>query len=135
MVVKVNKLIEYFDLGSRVRPPQNQEGVNQGGQGSGVVVHWFPQYLALLCGIALQPHLQKYMATGRWDLDHFWGWVVASGVIAIMAFPGVYRNSFDPKQPVFVQLCVIFTAGTGWQSLVSTALKTAGVSTGTGTPS
>ena len=87
------------------------------------------QYLALLAGIFVQPLFQQYMA-GKgptWDAMHLGSWLFASLVIAVMAFPGIYKASFDPEKPVFVQLCVIFTAGTGWQTLVSGALKAAGV--------
>jgi hypothetical protein len=34
-----------------------------------------------------------------------------------LIFPGVYKSAFDPGKPLFVQLCAIFTAGVGWQSL------------------
>jgi hypothetical protein len=61
------------------------------------------------------------------DVSGIWGWIVASAVIAIMAFPGVYKDAFDATKPIFAQLCVIFTTGTGWQTLVSSALQGAGV--------
>jgi hypothetical protein len=119
----MNKLIEYFDLGSKLRrrgPEATEEAQT---------IHWLPQYVALLAGIAIQPLFQRYMAgtAQAWDLRGLLMWLAASIVIAIMAFPGVYKASFDEKKPIFVQLCVIFTAGTGWQTLVTGALKAAGV--------
>jgi hypothetical protein len=119
----MNKLIEYFDLGSelRGRGPKATAKTRR--------IHWFPQYLALFLGIVIQPFFQRYMAgvAQAWDPGGLGMWLGASIVIAVMAFPGVYKTSFDPEKPIFVQLCVIFTAGTGWQTLASSALKAAGV--------
>jgi hypothetical protein len=118
----MNWLIEYFDLGSklRARGPLSR--------GKTLRIHWFPQYLALLVGILIQPLFQQYMAgkDPAWDAKQVGMWILASVVIAVMAFPGIYKASFDPEKSIFVQLCVILTSGTGWQTLVSGALKAAG---------
>lgn len=87
---------------------------------------WAPQYLALLLGVVAQPFLKAYVATGQWNLDGFWPWVAASALLALIAFPGVYRSSFDPGKPLAVHLMVIFTSGFGWQALVGTAMKLGG---------
>jgi hypothetical protein len=118
----MNRIIEYFDLGSELRnrtPVATEESVS---------IHWFPQYVALLFGILVQPFFQKYMAgtNATWDPTQLVMWLFASVVIAVMAFPGIYRASFDAAKPIFVQLCVIFTAGMGWQTLANTAIKAAG---------
>ena len=115
----MNKIIGYFDLASNLRPKVAQAMA----AGESVSVHWFPQYLALLLGIIVQRFLKQYMATGAWNLGGFWGWVAASTFLAIMIFPAVYKKSFDEEKPLFFQLCVIFTAGIGWQSLIGTGLK------------
>ena len=119
----LNRVIEYFDLSSQYRPG----GSRAVGETFTVKLHWLWQYLALLAGIAVQPYFLRYMTARQWDLSGFWGWIVASAVIAVMAFPGVYKESFDATKPIFAQLCVIFTAGTGWQTIVGSALKAAGV--------
>jgi hypothetical protein len=67
------------------------------------------------------------MAAGQWDVSGIWGWIIASAIIAVMAFPGVYRAAFDATKPLAVQLFVVFTTGTGWQTLMSSAMKGAGV--------
>jgi hypothetical protein len=121
--MNINKIIEYFDLASEYRPGGSRAVT----EASTKRFHWFPQYLGLLAGILVQPYLQRYMAAGHWDLSGLWGWSVASAIIALMVFPGVYKESFDVTKPLFVQLCVIFTAGMGWQTLVSSALKSTGV--------
>lgn len=119
----VNRIASYMDLASQYRP-EGSRAVDESGT---VNLHWLPQYLALLAGIIVQPYLQRYMATGGWDASGLWGWILGSTIIAVMAFPGVYKASFDATKPLFVQLCVIFTTGTGWQTLVSSALKSTGV--------
>lgn len=118
----MNKIIEYFDLVSQYRP-----GGSRAVHAGGAPPSWIPQYIALVLGIIVQPYLQKYMSTGAWDITGLWGWIVASLIIAVMAFPAVYKQSFDATQPMFIQFCVIFTTGTGWQTLVSSAFKAGGV--------
>jgi hypothetical protein len=125
----MRRFIEYFDLGSIARARRKAFAIDESAEQRSI--HWFPQYLALVAGILVQPFFQKYMATGQWDLKGFWGWAAGSAVVSAMAFPGVYKRTFDAERPLFVQLCVIFTAGTGWQTLVSTALKAAGVAAAT----
>jgi hypothetical protein len=46
-------------------------------------------------------------------------------VIAGLAIlPSVYKNTIDPEKPLPIQLCVLFVAGMGWESLLSTAIST-----------
>ena len=114
----MNKIIQYFDLASQYRPGGSR-AVSQT-----VTLHWFWQYLALLAGIVVQPYFQRYMTSGQhWEMSGFFGWGIASLVIAVMAFPAVYKASFDATKPIAVQLFVIFTTGTGWQTLATSALK------------
>ena len=112
----MNKLLNYFDL--RIN---NQPAYEMKGKQPAVFKkqHWAPQYLALFAGIIVQPFLQQYLNTGRWDLKGFGSWVIAGIFIGIMALPAVYKNAFDNTKPIFVQFCVIFISGMGWQSLVT----------------
>jgi hypothetical protein len=120
-----NKIVEYFDLASQYRPG-GSHAVAEEENKKALKLHWLPQYLALLAGIIAQRYFAGYMTTGQWDPTGFLGWVVASIIVALMAFPAVYKGSFDATKPIFVQLCVIFTTGTGWQTIVGSALKAAG---------
>lgn len=116
----MNKIIRYFDLASEIRPKiAKARSENQ----PVPPANWQLQYLALLLGIIVQRFFHQYMTTGTWNLSGLGGWVIASIILAIVIFPGIYKNSFDPERPIFVQLCVIFTSGMGWQSLASTILK------------
>ena len=120
----MNKIIRYFDLASELRPKRAQAKSASEKQKE---LHWFPQYASLLLGIIVQRFFQQYLSTGIWNLSGFWGWVIASCILAISVFPGVYKKTFDPEKPIFLQLCVIFALGMGWQSLVGTGLKSAGI--------
>jgi hypothetical protein len=111
----MNELIKYFDLASEVRPKRPTE---RAATRDTKTLHWLPQYFALVLGISLQPFIKGYMTNGSWTYQGLGGWIIASLVIALMIFPGVYKSSFDPEKPIFVQLCVIFTSGMGWQSLL-----------------
>jgi hypothetical protein len=117
-----SKLLKYFDLTSDVGAMLGEEAF-RGKERTSATFHWFPQYVALIVGIVVQPYLLRYMSGGVWDLKGFIGWLVASIFIAIMAFPAVYKNSLDPDKPLVVQLCVIFATGMGWQTLVGAALN------------
>lgn len=121
--MRLNELIRYFDLASEIRP---KEALPMGERKE---FHWSPQYFALLTGIVTQRFFQEYMTTGKWNLAGFWSWLLAACIIAIMVFPGVYKKAFDPEKPLFIQICVIFTTGIGWQAVAGTALKAAGVAT------
>jgi hypothetical protein len=125
--MSINDVIRYFDLASDVRIKKATS------MGKGKEFHWFPQYLALLAGIVAQRFLQEYMSTGKWNPTGFWLWLLAACIIAVIIFPGIYKNVFDPEKPLFVQLCVIFTNGVGWQALSGTVFKAAGIANQVGT--
>ena len=83
------------------------------------------QWLALFAGVLIQPFFQTYQTTHVWAWNGISGWVLFALITSFVAFPSVYRHAFDTDRPVIVQLAPIFTAGLGWQSLVTTALQAA----------
>jgi hypothetical protein len=85
---------------------------------------WF-QWMALFGGILIQPFFQAYQASAnhQWSFDGFGGWTLFALITSVVIFPGVYKRAFDQDSPVLVQLAPIFTAGLGWQSLLTTAIK------------
>jgi hypothetical protein len=118
MAITINRVIQYFDLQS------NQRGVARGfGESQNLRV--FPQYLALVLGIAVQPSLAQFQATQKWAIDpgQWTSWVGFALVTGLLIFPAVYKRAFDPGQPRFLQFCAIFSTGVGWKSLLTTAVK------------
>lgn len=115
----LNRTIAYFDLQSESRDIAELEGKGE------ATLTVFPQYVALVVGITVQPYFEKYRATSSWDFSAstFFGWLVFAIITGLVLFPGAYRSAFNPKQPRFVQFCVIFTVGMGWKSLLDTGLK------------
>jgi len=116
----MNKIIKYFDLASDLRP----KGAT--GKAAGKQLHWFPQYIALVLGVLIQPFFTFYQQTGNWNFGGFSGRVLFALIVGIIVFPAIYKNAFDPDKPIFVQLCAIFAAGMGWESMLRTVLKTVG---------
>ena len=45
------------------------------------------------------------------------------GIVSLIAFPVVYtKATLNQDNPVFVRIALIFTAGMGWEKIVSTAI-------------
>lgn len=125
--MSMNDVLRYFDLQSARRPdgPRAQSAT---GEPSLPVL---PQYLALVAGIVVEPYIHHYIESGSWSLTFtsVLGRLAFGAIVAAIAFPGVYKNAFDATKPLFVQLCAIFAAGIGWQSLIQGGAKaTLGVS-------
>ena len=116
MAHPLSRFGEYFYLQSKAR---RETRLQAGGQDLTVI----PQYIALVLGIMVQPFLEHFRATGEWTFD--WATLLKWGLFALIAgliiFPSAYRRAFDVGQPKFVQFCVIFVAGIGWQALFATA--------------
>ena len=85
----------------------------------------FPQYLAVVLGIVVQPLLDYYLKNNSWP--HDFSFLAARAffglLIGVIIFPSVYRNSWDNGSPIAVQFCSIFTAGLGWQTVFLTVAK------------
>ena len=82
----------------------------------------FPQYIALLLGIIAEPFFNAYRTSGSFgNLKLSIGLLVFSAIVACLILPAVYKNAFDADKPLFVQLCAIFAAGVGWQTLLASA--------------
>jgi len=62
----MNKILNYFDLGANNKAPRLAVSPSNT---TTAFLPWLPQYLALLCGVIVQPFLQNYMTTGKWDLQ------------------------------------------------------------------
>ncbi len=82
----------------------------------------WPQWLALLAGVLIQPSFEGYRNSHHWSFPGFGGWFWFSVVTSVLIFPGIYRKVIDEEAPILVQLAPIFAAGLGWQSLLSTVV-------------
>jgi hypothetical protein len=118
----MNPVVQYFDLASS----QREVAVRRGAEGGQKRLHWVPQYVALALGVLIQPYFASYQNTGQWMLEGGWGRVLFAVVAGILILPAVYKRAFDPDKPIVVQLCAIFAAGLGWESLLDTAVKVTG---------
>lgn len=115
------KIIDYFDLGADVRPKTGKRA------GRDKSLHWLPQYVTLVLGIVVQPFFAAYQQNAQWNFRGIGGRVLFASIVGVVVFPAVYKRAFDPDKPLFVQLCAIFALGMGWESLLRTAMKVAGV--------
>jgi hypothetical protein len=115
----INTVIRYFDLQSNSRATKPKGFA--GGDSTFPVI---PQYGALVLGIAVQPFLTQFQNAKDWGYPSDWlQWLPFALIAGLVVFPGVYKNALDPAKPLFVQLCTIFAAGMGWQSLLRTAVE------------
>jgi membrane protein YdbS with pleckstrin-like domain len=110
----INNLLRYLDLQSEKRllsltaKDKNRKSVS---------LPVIPQYIVLVLGITLQPYLVAFQENHNWNLQGLAGWLIFALITAVTIFPIVYKKTFDPNSSLFVQLCTIFSAGVGWQSL------------------
>jgi hypothetical protein len=111
----MNKIMHYFDLA-----PASSRG-HGADQVRPTLLPWWPQYLTLVLGITIQPFFEAYQKTSHWEINGPIGRVVFALIVGVLIFPSVYKGAFDPDKPIFIQLCAIFAAGMGWQSLLHTA--------------
>lgn len=109
-------IASYFDLGRDLR----KGGPRDAAAAKPAVL---PQYLALAAGVVAEPLLHGYIANRSFAIswDQAWQQLLFGLIVAIVIFPGIYRNAFDPERPFLVQLCAIFASGIGWQLLFQAA--------------
>jgi hypothetical protein len=121
-MVDANKLIRYFDLQSDRRTLGMKAQGGSPGQAPSPVI---PQYCMLVTGIVAQHFLEIFRRTGEWQLGGFWAQLLFAIIVGVVIFPAIYKQSFDPEKPIFVQLCSIFAGGMGWDSLFTAAVGAA----------
>jgi hypothetical protein len=85
-----------------------------------------PQYIALVIGILIQPFFAAFQTNGTWIFTGILGRLLFGVIAGILILPSVYKTSFDPEKPIFIQYCVLFTAGMGWEGLLNAAITAAG---------
>ncbi len=113
-------ILQYFDLHSRPSVPKAVPP-----QGGPRKPKAWPQWIALLLGVIVQPALARYRETGQFQFSVGWQSVLFAAIVAVVIFPAVYRAAFDPDSPWLVKIAPIFTAGLGWEALFGAAVKAA----------
>lgn len=118
----LNSIIRYFDLQSAQR-----DVIAKGQRSGGKYAPVLPQYFAASSGVIVEPLLRHYLNSGSWAFDWatFGGRVIFGLIVGVIILPGIYKSSFDPTRPVFVQLAALFPLGIGWQSIFASATKIA----------
>ncbi|MHC1740158.1 MAG: hypothetical protein AB9897_03490 [Anaerolineaceae bacterium] len=79
----------------------------------------WPQYLVLVLGMLVQPCFAASQQGLALILPGEYILVIIAIVSGLLLLPAVYKNSIDPDKPMIMQLCLIFTAGVGWQSFIA----------------
>ena len=110
----LDNLLRYLDLQSEKR---QLSLVSKEKNRKSVSLPVIPQYIVLVLGITLQPYLVAFQTNHNWDFHGLVSWLIFALITAVTIFPTVYKKTFDPNSSLFVQLCTIFSAGVGWQSL------------------
>lgn len=80
-------------------------------------------YCILLFAIVASRYLDLYrvglVSEFKLDLPYLLFLVIAS----LLAFPVVYDKArLNKDQPILLQICLVFTAGMGWEKIVATAI-------------
>ena len=84
------------------------------------------QFAAIVFGVFAQPLAAQVRHGNASAVDFGFvttGWFIISLFIAVIVFPGAYRPQSPSPQPRFVQFCVLFGAGIGWQAIFDTIVK------------
>lgn len=123
---KPNPILDYFTFG---RGGQRSAGRAEAMSASASsreykLLGWFGQYIAVALGVALQPLISQMLKELPLDLGYLTSIrLIASLAIAMLIFPGAYRPA-AATTPRFVQFCVLFGGGVGWQAIVQSMLTT-----------
>lgn len=109
-----NRLIRYFDLFSSYRTTQalGQSSTSPQAPGAGWL---FAHYGALFLGIVSKVFLDS-LEGGQFHFS--WTRTIVALITATAIFPAVYEKAMGSTGPSFVQLCVTFTSGLGYKTLI-----------------
>jgi len=80
-------------------------------------------YLILLISIVASRFLDLYRVgvPAKFGLD--WQYLSFIAIASLLAFPVVYDKArFSRDQPAMLQICLIFTAGMGWEKILATVV-------------
>lgn len=109
----LNRVVRYFDLFSS-RRSTTAIAQSSGEQAPGSL--WLAaHYLALFLGILAKVFVDSLEG----DKSSFsWARLLVAVITATAVFPAVYKKAMEETGPNFVQLCVTFTSGLGYKTLI-----------------
>lgn len=101
----------------------DRPGKNGSGEAQGPSVKWqIVIFMTLILSVVASRFIDYYRAAVSWSLFTDWQYLLFAAIVSLLAFPAVYRKAqHTRKDPVLVQLGVVFAAGLGWEKILSTA--------------
>ena len=79
-------------------------------------------FATLTLSIIASRFIDYYRAAVSWSVIKDWQYLLFAVIVSLLAFPIVYRKiQRNRNDPIFVQLGLIFTAGLGWEKVLSNA--------------
>ncbi len=80
-------------------------------------------YVILLLSIVASRFLDLYRIGRSTAFGLDWQYLSFVAIASLLAFPVVYDKArFNKDQPVLLQICLIFTAGMGWEKIAATVI-------------
>jgi len=79
-------------------------------------------FFTLILSVIASRFLDYYRGAVSWNPLRDWQYLFFAVIVSLVAFPVVYRKAQrNRSEPTLVQLGFIFTAGIGWEKMLSTA--------------
>lgn len=79
-------------------------------------------FFTLVLSVIASRFLDYYRGAVSWNPLRDWPYLFFAVIVSLMAFPVVYQKAQrNRSEPTLVQLGLIFTAGIGWEKMLSTA--------------
>ena len=95
----------------------NSKGVEERSLGAQVSM-----FTTLMVSVIASRYVDYYRAAVSWSPLHDWHYLLFALIVSFMAFPIVYKKAQQSRNdPIFVQLGLVFSAGIGWEKMLSSA--------------
>jgi hypothetical protein len=95
----------------------NGKGVEESSLGAQLGI-----FATLTLSIIASRFVDYYRAAVSWSPLQDWHYLLFALIVSFMAFPLVYKKAQRSRNdPILVQLGIVFTAGIGWEKMLSTA--------------
>jgi hypothetical protein len=78
----------------------------------------------LTLSIIASRFIDYYRAAVNWNPFNDWRYLLFALIVSLITFPLVYRKAQRSRRdPILVQLGVVFAAGIGWEKMLSTTAQ------------